>query len=61
MVEEWWLGIRHRVLRRQLDVAKERIKVAKLSTGDIVNLQKQILDLQDQLHELCRPASMDGS
>jgi DNA primase len=61
MVEEWWLGIRHRVLRRQLDVAKERIKVAKLSTGDIVNLQKQILDLQHQLHELCRPASMDGS
>jgi DNA primase len=61
MVEQWWLGIRQSVLRRQLDVAKDRIKLPKLSTGDIVNLQKQILDLQQQLHELSRPAGTDGS
>ena len=43
-------------LRRQLDVAKDRIKLPELSTGDVVNLQKQILDLQEQLHELSQPS-----
>jgi len=56
MVEKWWLGIRQSVLRRQLDVAANRIKLPNLSTGEIVNLQKQILDLQGQLHELSQPA-----
>ena len=56
MVEKWWLGIRQAILRRQLDVATNRIKLPRLSTGDVVNLQKQILDLQEQLHELSRPA-----
>jgi DNA primase len=55
MVEKWWLGIRQAVLRRQLDVAANQIKLPNLSTGDIVNLQKQILDLQEQLHELSQP------
>ena len=61
MVEQWWLGIRQSGLRRQLDIARDRRKIPQLSTGDIVNLQKQILDLQQQLHELCRLASADGS
>jgi DNA primase len=52
MVTKWWLGIRQAVLRRQLEVAQNRIKLPQLSTGDVVNLQKQILDLQEQLHEL---------
>jgi hypothetical protein len=56
MVEKWWLGIRQAVLRRQLDVATNQIKLPNLSTGEIVNLQKQILDLQEQLRELSRPA-----
>ncbi len=56
MVGKWWLGIRQIVLRRQLEVAKNRIKLPQLSTGDVVNLQKQILDLQEQLHELSKPA-----
>ena len=56
MVGKWWLGIRQTVLRRQLEVAKNRIKLPQLSTGDVVNLQKQILDLQEQLHELFDPA-----
>jgi DNA primase len=55
MVEKWWLGIRQAVLRRQLDVATNRIKLPNLSTGEIVNLQKQILDLQGQLRELSQP------
>ena len=58
MVEKWWLGIRQGVLRRQLDVAKDRIKLPELTTGDVVNLQKQILDLQEQLHELSQPAGL---
>jgi hypothetical protein len=56
MVEKWWLGIRQAVLRRQLSVATNQIKLPQLSPGDIVNLQKQILDLQEQLHELSQPA-----
>jgi DNA primase len=56
MLEKWWLGIRHAVLRRRLAAAQNRIKLPELSTGDIVNLQKQILDLQEQLHELSQPA-----
>jgi DNA primase len=56
MVEKWWLGIRQAVLRRQLNVATNQIKLPELSTGDVINLQKQILDLQEQLHELSQPA-----
>src|SRR5882724_2897694 len=56
MVEKWWLGIRQSVLRRQLSVATNQIRLPELSAGDIVNLQKQILDLQEQLHELSQPA-----
>ena len=56
MVEKWWLGIRQAVVRRQLDVATNRIKLPNLSTGETVNLQKQILDLRGQLHELSQPA-----
>lgn len=54
MVEKWWLGIRQAILRRQLEVAENRIKLPQHSTGDVVNLQKQILDLQEQLRELSR-------
>jgi DNA primase len=56
MVEKWWLGIRHAVLRRRLAATQNRTKLPELSTGEIVNLQKQILDLQEQLHELSRLA-----
>ena len=51
-----WLRLRQSALRRQLDVAKDRMKLPELSAGDIINLQKQILDLQEQLHELSQPA-----
>ena len=61
MVEKWWLGIRQTVLRRQLDVAANQIKLPNLSTGEVVNLQKQILDLQEQLHELSQPDAPGGN
>ena len=55
VVEKWWHGTCQSVVRRRLEVAKNRIKVAGLSAGDVLNLQKQILDLQEQLHEFPRP------
>jgi DNA primase len=55
IVEKWWLGICHSVVRRRLETAKNQIKVAGLSAGEVLNLQKQILDLQEQLHEFCPP------
>jgi hypothetical protein len=55
VVEKWWYGTCQSVVRRRLDVAKNRIKVPGLSAGDVLNLQKQILDLQQQLHEFPRP------
>jgi hypothetical protein len=61
MVEKWWLGIRQALLRRQLDVATNRIKLPNLTTGETVNLQKQILDLRGQLHELSQPAGPGGN
>jgi len=55
VVEKWWHGICNSVVRRRLETAKNRIKVAGLSAGEVLNLQKQILDLQEQLHDFCRP------
>jgi DNA primase len=52
VAEEWWRGLRKATLRRQLDVAESRMKLPQISIGEVVNLQKQILDLQGQLHEL---------
>ena len=61
MVEKWWQGICHGVVRRRLETAKNRIKLPELSAGEVVNLQKQILDLQEQLHEFCRPFGGGGT
>jgi len=61
MVEKWWQGICHGVVRRRLETAKNRIKLPELSAGEVLNLQKQILDLQEQLHEFCRPVGGGGT
>jgi DNA primase len=55
VAEKWWQGICHKVVRRRLETAKNRIKVPGLNAGEVLNLQKQILDLQEQLHEFPRP------
>ncbi len=52
LTESWWRGLRQAAIRRQLEAAESRMRLPKLSTGEIVNLQKQILDLKEQLHEL---------
>ncbi len=61
VAEKWWLGLRQAVVRRHLAIAQSRIKGAQLSTGEIVNLQKQILDLTDQLHDLSQFSSAPPS
>ena len=50
-----WLRLQQAAVRRQLEVAKDRIKLPQLTIGEVTNLQKQILDLQEQLHEFWRP------
>ncbi len=63
LAEEWWRGLRQSILRRQLSAAQSRMTAAQLSAGEVLNLQKQILDLTDQLHELSQfsPGSSTGS
>jgi DNA primase len=55
VMQSWWNGLQRAVFGRRLEVAKNRIKIPGLSAGDVLNLQKQILDLQEQLHEFPRP------
>ena len=55
VVEKWWLGICRSALHRRLETAKSQLKIPGLSAGEELNLQKQILDLQEQLHEFWRP------
>jgi DNA primase len=57
LVEGWWNGLRQACLRRQLQIAEGRLKLPQLSTGDSLNLQKQILDLRQQLHDLSQLSS----
>ena len=52
VAQGWWNGLRQAALRRQLQIAEGRLKLPRLTTGEAVNLQKQILDLQVQLREL---------
>jgi hypothetical protein len=55
VVEKWWQGICRSAVHRRLEVAKSQLKLPGLSPGEVLNLQKQILDLQEQLHEFSRP------
>ena len=58
VMECWWNGLRQGALRRQLEVAESRMRLPQMSTGEVVNLQKQILDLRQQLHELSQLSSV---
>jgi len=55
VTKSWWNGLRQAVLKRRLEVAENQIRLPELTPGEVVNLQKQILDLQEQLHEFSRP------
>ena len=61
MVEKWWQGICRSAVQRRLETAKSQLKLPGLSAGEELNLQKQILDLQEQLHEFWRPVGGGGT
>lgn len=52
VAQSWWTGLRQAALRRQLEATEVRLRSPQLSTGEIVNLQKEIVDLREQLHEI---------
>jgi DNA primase len=54
LVLEWWYSLAAESVRRQLEALKSKMRLPQLSQGDVVNLQKQILDLREQLHELSK-------
>jgi hypothetical protein len=58
VAEGWWKGLIQATLRRQLEIAETRIRVPQLTTGEVVNLQKEIVDLQEQLHQISRLSSV---
>jgi len=52
VAESWWKGLMRGALRRQLEIAETRIRLPQLTTGEIVNLQKEIVDLREQLQQI---------
>ena len=54
VAREWWSGLRHAILRRELETAESRLRLPNLTTGEIMQLQKQVLDLRGQLHDVPR-------
>jgi len=54
LAREWWNGLRQAILRRELEAAESRLRLPNLTTGEIMQLQKQVLDLRGQLHDVPR-------
>ena len=52
LARQWWNGFQRAILRRQFEVAESRLRSPNLTSGEIVQLQKQVLDLRGQLHDL---------
>ena len=52
VAESWWKGLAQASLRRQLEIAETRIRLPQLTAGEIVNLQKEIVDLREQLLQI---------
>src|SRR5437763_8092265 len=52
VAQGFWNGLRQAALRRQLQIAEDRMKLPRLTTGEAMALQKQILDLTEQLRDL---------
>jgi DNA primase len=58
VVQSWWNGLVQATLRRQLEIAETRIRLPQLTTGEVVNLQKEIVDLREQLQQISRLSSV---
>ncbi|MEP7072128.1 MAG: hypothetical protein ABI839_07055, partial [Verrucomicrobiota bacterium] len=54
LAREWWQGVVSGVARRALELAESRLRLPNLTSGEIMRLQKQVLDLREQLHDLHR-------
>ncbi|HEX3817078.1 MAG TPA: DNA primase [Chthoniobacterales bacterium] len=54
VAREWWLGLRQPALRRRLQAAESRLKLPQVSAGEVVALQKQVVDLRGQLDDFSR-------
>jgi DNA primase len=54
---QWWTNLRADLVRRKMKATEALLTQSQLNTGEEVNLQKQILDLREQLHELSQPAA----
>lgn len=52
MVPKWWKGLEMAGLKRKLQVAQTRMRSAEVNAGEILNLQKQIVDLREQIDRL---------
>jgi DNA primase len=53
----FWAGLEQTAVRRQLQIAEGRMKIPQLSIGEMTTLQKQVVDLKAQLHQLSTFAS----
>jgi len=51
VAREWWMGLCQAAVRRELEGAESRLRQPTLSAGEIMQLQKEILDLRRQLHD----------
>ena len=58
---QWWQSLTAEPLQRELEALKNKMRLPNLSSGEVLNLQKQILDLQEQLHEFWRPVGGGGT
>ena len=52
VARDWWSGLQQAAVRRQLQIAEGRMQIPQLSAGEMTSLQKQVVDLKAQLHEL---------
>ncbi len=52
VADGFWTGLRQMAVRRQLQIAEGRMKLPHLSAGELTSLQKQVVDLKEQLHHL---------
>ena len=48
----FWAGLQQAVVRRQLQIAEGRMRIPQLTAGEMTTLQKQVVDLKNQLDEL---------
>ena len=48
----FWTGLQQTAIKRQLQIAEGRMKIPQLSAGEMTSLQKQVVDLKAQLHQL---------